>query len=506
MNLTEFERLITKRERWYRSTLENGFDFTSILSGLYSEPSHFIYEILQNAEDACATTITFNLFDERLEVIHNGKPFTFPNVESITSVGKSTKAEDITAIGKFGVGFKSVYAITQSPTIRSGGFNFTIKNFVVPTINENGQSNSDTTIILPFDHQSQDTVQTRKLVGSRLENLGLLTLLFLKNITKVIWNESGGGGQYTRSVVPEYKGFKNVRRVKLESFSSTEEYLVFERPIIIAEKNLRVEIAYKLELDENNKERIVQATTTKLFVFLPTNEETYLKFLIQGPFRTTPARDNIRFEDETNKWLIQELAALVGDSLSIIRDLGLLDIGFLDILPLQELSVSKQEIYKAISSAITEKFKSNEPLIPTLQNKHSAANKTLLARVRGLTKLLDSADNDVLFKRTEWSDPEITRARSAATRDFLIAKLHVPEIDVEDFIKVLTPQFLQQKSISWLIEFYKLARGQERMRSVLRAKPIIRLEDGSHIAPFFGAGQKRYHWPDQKIPPPAKSA
>ncbi|MCI0695488.1 hypothetical protein L0337_26215 [candidate division KSB1 bacterium] len=22
----------------------------------------------------------------------------------------------------------------------------------------------------------------------------------------------------------------------------------------------------------------------------------------------------------------------------------------------------------------------------------------------------------------------------------------------------------------------------------------------------FGAGQKRYHWPDQKIPPPAKSA
>jgi len=492
-NSNEFRQLITKRESWYRSTLENEFDFSPILSGLYSDSSHFIYEILQNAEDAKATTITFNLLEDKLEITHNGVPFTFKNVESITSIGKSTKAEDITAIGKFGVGFKSVYAITQSPTIRSGDFYFTIKNFVVPIVNVDGQLGYDTSIILPFDHQSQTADQTHSLVRNRLENLGLLTLLFLKNITKIVWNESSSDGQYTRSAVPEYKGFKNVRKAKLESFSSTEEYLVFERPITIAEKELRVEIAYKLELDENNKERIVHSTTSKLFVFLPTNEETYLKFLVQGPFRTTPARDSIPFEDEKNKGLIQEIASLVGDSLPIVRDLGLLDIGFLNILPLKELSASKQEIYKAISITVAERFKSAEPLIPSLQNNHCTAREGMLAGGEDLTQLLNSTDTVLLFKRKEWIAPE---ARTPDIRDFLRAQLGVPEIDFEDFSKALTTQFLQQKSISWLIEFYKLARKQKSlMRGILRLKPIIRLEDGSHIAPLDPSGKAQVHLP-----------
>jgi hypothetical protein len=29
----------------------HNFDFNTILAGLYADPSHFIYELLQNAED-----------------------------------------------------------------------------------------------------------------------------------------------------------------------------------------------------------------------------------------------------------------------------------------------------------------------------------------------------------------------------------------------------------------------------------------------------------------------
>ncbi len=503
MNSAEFKQLIAKRESWYRSTLENEFDFTPILSGLYSDSSHFVYEILQNAEDAEAKSITFNLFADRLEVFHNGKPFIFKDVESITSIGKSTKTEDITAIGKFGVGFKSVYAITQSPTIRSGEFDFTIKNFVVPSLNADRQSHSDTCILLPFDHQSRTADQTRTLVRNRLENLGLLTLLFLKHIAEVAWNESGSGGQYKRSAETEYKGFKNVCRVRLQSLSTAEEYLVFERPITISDKELRVEIAYKIGIDEH-KERIVHSTTSKLFVFFPTNEETYLKFLIQGPFRTTPARDNIPFEDVNNRWLIQEIATLVGESLSIVRRLGFLDIGFLKILPLKEFALSKQEIYKAVSDAVTARFKSDEPLIPTLRNNHCTASKTLLANGKDLAQLLGSADVVTLFKRSEWINTDITEARAPDIRDFLISKLGVPEIDFEKFGRTLTAEFLQQKDISWFIEFYKLLKGQKSLwRSVssgqpagiLRTKPIIRLEDGQNIAPFDSSGKVQAYLP-----------
>jgi hypothetical protein len=55
----EFERLIEKRKGWVRSSKDNKFDFDSILAGLYNDPSHFIYEILQNAEDEGAKEFKF---------------------------------------------------------------------------------------------------------------------------------------------------------------------------------------------------------------------------------------------------------------------------------------------------------------------------------------------------------------------------------------------------------------------------------------------------------------
>ena len=81
-----------------------------LLGQLYSERTHFIFELIQNAEDAGATEVAFELFADRLELRHDGRPFTEADVRGVCGVGKSAKAGDLTAIGKFGIGFKSVYA------------------------------------------------------------------------------------------------------------------------------------------------------------------------------------------------------------------------------------------------------------------------------------------------------------------------------------------------------------------------------------------------------------
>lgn len=48
----------------------------------------FIYEFLQNAEDAGARTVRFTLTDQTVEFEHNGKRlFSDENVESITNIG-----------------------------------------------------------------------------------------------------------------------------------------------------------------------------------------------------------------------------------------------------------------------------------------------------------------------------------------------------------------------------------------------------------------------------------
>ena len=91
----------------------------ALLGQLYSDRAQFLYELIQNAEDAGATWLGFDLSADRLEVRHDGRPFTESDVRAICAVGSSTKPGDLTAIGRFGIGFKAVYAYTSTPRIHS---------------------------------------------------------------------------------------------------------------------------------------------------------------------------------------------------------------------------------------------------------------------------------------------------------------------------------------------------------------------------------------------------
>ena len=111
---------------------------------LYSDRSHFVYELLQNAEDALARrfgqnpddnslrAVRFRLFPDRLEFRHFGAPFNEEDVKGVSDVLKGTKKADVAQIGKFGIGFKSVYAFTASPEIHSGDEHFVIKRYIRP--------------------------------------------------------------------------------------------------------------------------------------------------------------------------------------------------------------------------------------------------------------------------------------------------------------------------------------------------------------------------------------
>ena len=65
-------------------------NYERILTGIYQEPTHFIYELLQNADNVRATKAKIILEKNRLVFIHDGKDeFTLKNVISITGVGNS---------------------------------------------------------------------------------------------------------------------------------------------------------------------------------------------------------------------------------------------------------------------------------------------------------------------------------------------------------------------------------------------------------------------------------
>ena len=128
-----------------------------LLADRYDERTHFIFELLQNAEDALvrrtgwqgSQAVSFDLKETSLRVSHYGYPFDEADVRGICGIAEGTK--DINEIGRFGIGFKSVYAFTKRPEIHSGSEAFAIEKFVwpiaIPTINRNAD---ETVIQIPF--------------------------------------------------------------------------------------------------------------------------------------------------------------------------------------------------------------------------------------------------------------------------------------------------------------------------------------------------------------------
>ena len=59
---------------------------------LYPDRAHFIYELLQNAEDVGAHTARFTLAADGLTFVHvGGRPFEKRAIEAITNIGSSAK-------------------------------------------------------------------------------------------------------------------------------------------------------------------------------------------------------------------------------------------------------------------------------------------------------------------------------------------------------------------------------------------------------------------------------
>ena len=104
---------------------------------LYSKDTHFVLELIQNADDndyhpsvlRCrdphgeVPSLKFVISKEAIIVLNNEVGFSEKNIRAICDVGKSTKgAHRFGYIGQKGIGFKSVFRVTDKPEIHSNCF------------------------------------------------------------------------------------------------------------------------------------------------------------------------------------------------------------------------------------------------------------------------------------------------------------------------------------------------------------------------------------------------
>jgi len=479
----ELSDLTNRRRKHIQSCRDNNDNSHEIIAGLYSDPSHFIYELLQNADDAGASEILFFLTSKALLITHNGKKlFDFDDVDSITTVGSSTKKNDVNSIGTFGAGFKSVFAITTTPRIHSGDYHFQIIDFIVPEeIESINIEKQYTHIILPFNHPDILSEIARKQIADRLQVLESESLLFLRNIKEIQWRTESDNGHY----LSEINGNKASLISKVNNEDSLREYFLSRKYIDVDDTKLNIVVAYQL----NSDRKIVPVHDSKLFVFFPTNERTGFKFLVHAPYKTNPSRESIPFSDNQNRAITTALSTLVAESVIGLKDSGLLSVDALSILPIE--SNNEHPLYRSTFHQVKSMFVSN-PLLPNIDGGYECAGNTMLARERELTKLLGKTDCLKLFDSEAWLSTDITYDKTRVLRDYLIGELGIPEITMQKFCSEITEEFVKTKSDDWVVRFYssitknkalyRVGLGYER-KGILRERPIIRLEDGSHVCP-----------------------
>ena len=353
----------------------------------YPDDAHLLFELLQNAEDTGATAACFKLDTTKLSFTHDGRPFSREDVLGIIRYGSD--GEDPDKIGRFGIGFKSVYAYSETPRIYSDTVAFKIVDRIVPrTIDRPARhSTGETLIELPLDGQMKPIEDVRGEIRQGLQEMSAMSILHLRNIRSIDWcTDDGRSGSIRRAELDE-------RVVQIDAMrpGDTERrfFLRFREPY--AERpSMHLDVAFELdekeweqdalvESDEalSDRFRIVPAEHGSVAVFFPAVKETSkLRFHLHAPFITPTDRASVK-EHADNDVLFGRLARLVAKSLAVIRDLGLLDREFLGVLPNSKDALL--EAYEPFRKAVVQTM-ADEPLVPMQGGGHGRATHLLQGR------------------------------------------------------------------------------------------------------------------------------
>jgi DNA polymerase III delta prime subunit len=525
-----FDKLYIKRDNT-ATTLMDDFAISNIWNSVvekYSDQAHFIYELLQNANDAKATKSSFQLTQNGLYFKHNGnKNFWVSNPETeredqqnnnlgdinaITAVAQSNK-KDQSTIGKFGVGFKAVFQYTETPHIYDPTFQFKINKFIVPIRLENDLSDrqkNETVFYFPFDKQEADENGNLKMSPEKayldiLEKLKSLIYptLFLSSLEEVKWLTEKETGEYTKKITKRtQEGNISCEKIELNQqigLQQTKDKLfLFSR--LTEEYGLNYSIGFFL--DEKNKLTPKEFTA---FCFFPTKETTNLNFILHAPFLLTDSREGIHRSKEHNSNMVDLLAQLSSDSLLILKKLNLIDDNIINIIPYKEkdfyvqdswgnLNRKNPKFFAPFYTAIKEKFETEE-LLPTIdnhiesQNAYWAQDNPVLNLFSDeqLAMLIDDEDAKWVFRNLvrnqTGKDDELREYIEGCTANWY---------EMNDLLKSFDSNFIENQSNEWLHKLYEYLSKNNSYWGDVKTKPIF-LNKERKAVPAFEKKGKDFH-------------
>ena len=505
---------------------------------IYTDSTRFIYELLQNADDASCKSgslaFQIDFIEDYLVVSHQGKPFDQDDVEAICSIGDGCKAADDEQTGFKGIGFKSVFAYSDCVIVKSGDFCFKFDKETATDVwasewgnqlewqqlrqnkNKSAKVNLPWQIIpinasvpdcVPSDIFAEFSVSTiikckkinelKKSIKELFSSAQLILFLRSKNVSitinfdvpihieksieEDITTISRDGKVISEWLMHTTTSFSVPQYVKDQMEEDKEHYPEKLREATMAS------ISFAVSIKDGKIEKLEKGTKN-IYAFLPTEVSRYdFPFIVNSNFITDAGRQNLHQDYIWNQWLFEEMPKHYMAWIAQIAEDGKYGLEFLKVIN------KKSGAYDKLGDRYNQSMANTLALIPILPN-----NGRLLKVAEAILDktAISSYINPKYVIEYLGKNHKSYSVNGLLHKDYMLYRSQLAALGVtifdEEKLKELisSEQFINEqdatenaKLINYLSSVYDLQEHKEETLMWLQNTPFILTESGKMLRP-----------------------
>ena len=522
----------------YPETLINQAESLNAISGdIYSTATRFVYELIQNADDASyadGVNICIKLVGDFLVISHTGMPFNERDLNGICAVNNGTKKKTGKTIGYKGIGFKSVFTQNKARVfIRSDSTFFEFNKVKVTQLawqqvwgdQVEWEQKSDRKFsapwqIIPTMCTSENIEFCRGLIGDfpsfvdTIIELDQPEKIFSEIRDLIVHNEFLLFLNNTKGITIEYGDFK-VEYAKQSNEDGTTSLLVnheiksfwwLYQSVIPITQEIRNELAednktpeklkeaesidmtfaYKLNKLEDGYSLIpLKADESRLYTYLPTEVKCYdFPFLVNANFLVDASREKIRVDNALNKHIFYYIGKInIVAAKEIISDIQSINDNLACVKIHYTLSESLEKSFNLGLDSVIKTI----PFIKINKSTMGKISEIIIDKTQWRNKFTD--DYVKLVEHLSKYKPQITYDHFIDHKEInsviltalgvmVFDKLHaISLIKDEDFVTSLSLSD-NERLLNYLFLLFKTVKGKDQFFGDLQSAKVIPLESG----------------------------
>lgn len=451
------------------------FERISLSSG------NIIYEIVQNAVDANATSVEIIFKDKLLIISNNGNMFRKEDILSLCGVTEGKKEKN--KIGRFGIGFKKIFNMAKTVDLYSDDYYVRIVDYIeLSFLNEGYEylaQTKDTYFVIDLEEEGY------KEIIKDIDRISYIDFVFLEKLKRFRIRKD-------KKVIFDYNKRVDICNKKIGSELLTYDTIKFEDKIVVSntvdnmsericiiktqladDTSSKNYIQLGFRIGENNK--LIAWDKTRIYAFLPLNIYFKYGFLISANFNVFQDRSGI--EDEKNVELIEYILRAVYESfMYIVAKSYILDYEIFNDNYIDKQNKIGMYINNKIQETIRRLFL-EETMFLGADKKYYAAQNLLICEKTNKWKDLINADE--IFADTMWVEDDLEKLLFTKLclidENSLFYNLPFFELYNKDLINYLKKleEFIKYKDIDWLIKLYNIIFKDQDLRKALKFRLFL---------------------------------